>query len=79
MVCVCMWCVVYAQLPEQQTEEQKEELLLTRSDLWRTLFRGGYMAGKKLIRSLSGAHVSSPSLTLSDCDHASSIPDGQSG
>jgi hypothetical protein len=37
---------------EQQTQEQREEALLTRSDLWRTLFRGGYMLGK-LTRSLS--------------------------
>lgn len=48
---------VYTQLPEQQSEEQREEALLTRSDLWKTLFRGGYMVGK-LTRSLSGAHVS---------------------
>lgn len=57
--------VVYAHLPEQQSEEQREEALLTRSDLWKTLFRGGYMVGK-LTRSLSGAHVS-PSPT--DCSH----------
>ena len=49
--------VVYTKLPEQQREEQREEMLLTRSDLWKTLFRGGYMVGK-LTRSLSGAHVS---------------------
>ena len=48
---------MYTELPEQQREEQKEEMLLTRSDLWKTLFRGGYMVGK-LTRSLSGAHVS---------------------
>ena len=41
---------------EKQKEEQTEEALLTRSDLWRTLFRGGYMLGK-LTRSLSEAHV----------------------
>ena len=51
-----MWCAVWTKPPEKQTEEQREEALLTRSDLWRTLFRGGYMLGK-LTRSLSGAHV----------------------
>ncbi|CAI8006132.1 Zinc finger ZZ-type and EF-hand domain-containing protein 1 [Geodia barretti] len=44
---------------EKQKEEQTEEALLTRSDLWRTLFRGGYMLGK-LTRSLSEAHTASP-------------------
>ena len=41
----------------QKTDEQKEEELLVHSDLWKTLFRGGYMVGK-LTRSLSGAYVS---------------------
>jgi hypothetical protein len=50
---------MYTELPEQQSEEQREELLLTRSDLWKTLFRGGYRVGK-LTRSLSGAHTASP-------------------
>ena len=50
---------VYVQMPERLSEEQREEALLTRSDLWKTLFRGGYMVGK-LTRSISGAHVSQP-------------------
>lgn len=38
-------------------EEMKQDELLVNSDLWKTLFRGGYMIGK-LTRSLSGAYVS---------------------
>lgn len=37
-------------------EEQRRDELLVNSDLWKTLFRGGYMTGK-LTRSLSGAYV----------------------
>lgn len=71
----CMWCAVWIKPPEKQTEEQREEALLTRSDLWRTLFRGGYMPGK-LTRSLSGAHVrgdlfSTHNMTLSVSQMAS--------
>lgn len=38
-------------------EERKEMDALLRSDLWKTLLRGGFQVGK-LTRSLSGAHVS---------------------
>lgn len=41
--------------PRPVEEQQKDELLVN-SDLWKTLFRGGYMIGK-LTRSLSGAYV----------------------
>lgn len=58
---------VYTHLPEQQSEEQREEALLTRSDLWKTLFRGGYKMVGKLIRSLSGAHVSLSSTDSVHC------------
>ena len=37
-------------------EERKEEEALLKSDLWTTLFRGGFLVGK-LTRSLSEAHV----------------------
>lgn len=47
-----------------QSNEQKEEESLVHSDLWKTLFRGGYMVGK-LTRSLSGAYVSHNFLMLS--------------
>ena len=48
---------------KEREEEKREEALLTTSDLWRTLFRGGYML-RKLTRSLSGAHVSHCQLVL---------------
>lgn len=35
---------------------EREDEVLVNSDLWKTLFRGGYMTGK-LTRSLSGAYV----------------------
>ena len=38
-------------------EERKEMDALLRSDLWKTLLRGGFQIGK-LTRSLSGAYVS---------------------
>lgn len=40
--------------------KQDEEEILVRSDVWKTLFRGGYQVGK-LTRSLSGAHSTMPS------------------
>lgn len=39
---------------EKKSDEQKEEEVVVHSDLWKTLFRGGYMVGR-LTRSLSGA------------------------
>lgn len=42
--------------PEKADQEKEEEKLVD-SELWKTLFRGGYMVGK-LTRSLSGAYVS---------------------
>ena len=39
-----------------KSEAQKVEESLVHSNLWKTLFRGGYMVGK-LTRSLSGAYV----------------------
>ena len=61
----CLSRAVMTEPSEKQKEEQTEEALLTRSDLWRTLFRGGYMLGK-LTRSLSEAHVR---LHFLSCDH----------
>lgn len=43
-------------LKDSDPQQQKNELLV-HSDLWKTLFRGGYLVGK-LTRSLSGAYVS---------------------
>ncbi len=40
-----------------KTDQEKEEEKLVDSELWKTLFRGGYMVGK-LTRSLSEFHVS---------------------
>ena len=40
-----------------ESEENEEERALLHSELWGSLFRGGYMVGK-LERSLSGFHVS---------------------
>lgn len=37
--------------------DNEEETKLLQSEIWTTLFRGGYMTGK-LQRSLSGYHVS---------------------
>lgn len=39
--------------------EKDEDEILMHSDIWKTLFRGGYMVGK-LTRSLSGAYSASP-------------------
>ena len=52
--CVLPVCV---QMPERLSEEKQEEALLMRSDLWKNLFRGGYITGKNT-RSLSGTYVS---------------------
>lgn len=41
---------------EEVGKERREEELLVDSDMWKTLFRGGYRIGK-LTRSLSGACV----------------------
>ncbi len=41
----------------EKADQEKEEEKLVDSELWKTLFRGGYMVGK-LTRSLSGAYVS---------------------
>lgn len=43
---------------KHKKEENEEERALLHSELWGSLFRGGYMVGK-LERSLSGFHVSS--------------------
>ena len=48
---------VGTQYAEGQSEEQREEEQLVHSDLWKTVFRGGYMVSK-FTRSLSGAFVS---------------------
>ena len=45
---------VHPPLAEKKSDEQKEEEVVVHSDLWKTLFRGGYMVGR-LTRSLSGA------------------------
>ncbi|CAH1794732.1 unnamed protein product [Owenia fusiformis] len=45
--------------PATDKEEENNELTLLRSDLWTTLFRGGYMVGK-LQRSLSGYTETAP-------------------
>lgn len=42
--------------PDPEKLEEDPEATLLKSDLWTTLFRGGYMVGK-LQRSLSGKHV----------------------
>ncbi|XP_064406559.1 zinc finger ZZ-type and EF-hand domain-containing protein 1-like isoform X2 [Halichondria panicea] len=42
-----------------KTDQEKEEEKLVDSELWKTLFRGGYMVGK-LTRSLSEFHAASP-------------------
>lgn len=57
----CKWlkhCVViYSASPAQANAENEEESKLLHSEIWATLFRGGFMTGK-LQRSLSGHHVS---------------------
>eukprot|EP00111_Clytia_hemisphaerica_P007029 TCONS_00020380-protein len=44
---------------DSDTEEKEDERALLHSELWGSLFRGGYMVGK-LERSLSGFHRTSP-------------------
>ena len=44
------------QVASLKSEARKVEENLVHSNLWKTLFRGGYMVGK-LTRSLSGAYV----------------------
>lgn len=44
---------------DNKSKQEKEEILV-RSDVWKTLFRGGYQINK-LTRSLSGAHSTMPS------------------
>lgn len=44
---------------DNKSKQDKEEILM-RSDVWKTLFRGGYQISK-LTRSLSGAHSTMPS------------------
>lgn len=44
---------------ENKSKQDNEEILV-RSDVWKTLFRGGYQVSK-LTRSLSGAHSTMPS------------------
>ena len=44
---------------DNKSEQNKEDILV-RSDVWKTLFRGGYQVNK-LTRSLSGAHSTMPS------------------
>lgn len=46
-------------------EENEDERALLHSELWGSLFRGGYMVGK-LERSLSGFHVSRSVYTFSE-------------
>lgn len=43
--------------PTLSDVDNEEETKLLQSEIWTTLFRGGYMTGK-LQRSLSGHHVS---------------------
>ena len=54
-------CSKFPVLPRDQLMELEEvaEQDILRSELWTTLFRGGYMIGK-LQRSLSGRYVSYP-------------------
>ena len=52
--------LIFAAIPKEDTEEYK--LLLSemlKSELWATVFRGGYATGKpgSLQKSLSGMHV----------------------
>ena len=58
---LCSCCLSTKQLcrvPQGiKSDEEKEEESFVDSDLWKTLFRGGYLVGR-LTRSLSGAYVS---------------------
>ncbi len=47
---------IQTQTPKKVDQDREEEKLVD-SELWKTLFRGGFMVGK-LTRSLSGAYVS---------------------
>lgn len=47
----------YLASPTVSNGDNEEEIKLLQSEIWTTLFRGGYMTGK-LQRSLSGHHVS---------------------
>lgn len=62
--------LVRTQYTEKQSEAQHEEEQLVHSDLWKTIFRGGYMVSK-FMRSLSGAFVS-----VSSCLLAVSVSSG---
>lgn len=55
--------------------KQDEEEILVRSDVWKTLFRGGYQISK-LTRSLSGAHSAMPSESRLN-DYLTEMVDGK--
>jgi len=55
--------------------KQDEEEILVRSDVWKTLFRGGYQMSK-LTRSLSGAHSTMPSESRLN-DYLTEMADGK--
>ena len=58
MVAHCLPVVTGAvKASDSHIEKKKEEEALLKSNLWKTLFRGGVIVGK-LTRSLSGAYVS---------------------
>ncbi|XP_077980047.1 zinc finger ZZ-type and EF-hand domain-containing protein 1-like [Glandiceps talaboti] len=62
----------------KSTEDQEEaESSLLRSDIWSTLFRGGYMVGK-LTRSLSGNFMTNPSDSVVN-SFLGSVSTGESG
>ena len=61
MINVSLFCLVAS--PKLSNLDNEEETKLLHSEIWTTLFRGGYITGK-LQRSLSGYHVSEHSLSL---------------
>ena len=57
---LCSSALAEAAIANDNKSKQNEEEILVRSDVWKTLFRGGYQTNK-LTRSLSGAHSTMPS------------------
>ena len=57
---LCSSALAEAAVANDNKSKQDEEEILVRSDVWKTLFRGGYQTSK-LTRSLSGAHSAMPS------------------
>ena len=56
-VVIWRWNLSHLASPTLSDVDNEEETKLLQSEIWTTLFRGGYMTGK-LQRSLSGHHVS---------------------